>query len=46
MKVLGVKPGPIVGKVKDKIKDAILDGEIPNKHEDAYQYLLKIKDEI
>lgn len=46
MKVLEVKPGPVVGQVKDKIKDAILDGKIPNKHEEAYQYLLEIKDQL
>ncbi len=45
MDVLNVKPGPVVGHIKDRIKNAILDGEIPNKHEDAYQYLLEIKNE-
>ena len=44
MDVLNVKPGPVVGKVKDEIKDAILDGEIPNNYEEAYQYLLQIKE--
>jgi poly(A) polymerase len=46
MEVLDVKPGPIVGTVKDRIKDAILDGEIPNDYVEAYRYLLKIRDEI
>ena len=45
MKVLNVKPGPVVGRVKDRIKDAILDGKISNNHEEAYQYLIDIKDE-
>ena len=44
MKLLGTEPGPIVGKVKDRIKNAILDGEIPNNYDAAYQYLLEIKD--
>lgn len=44
MDVLNVKPGPVVGKVKDDIKDAILDGKIPNNYEEAYQYLLQIKE--
>lgn len=46
MDVLNVKPGPIVGEIKDKIKDAILDGEISNNHNEAFQYLLQIKDEF
>lgn len=44
MEVLDVKPGPLIGKVKDHIKDAIMDGEIPNDHDEAYKYLLQIKD--
>lgn len=44
MDVLNTKPGPVIGQVKDRIKDAIMDGEIANDHEEAYQYLLSIKD--
>ena len=43
MKVFDVKPGPIVGKVKDDIKEAILEGDISNTYEDAYDYLLTLK---
>lgn len=46
MNALNVKPGPIVGRAKDRIKEAILDGQIGNNHEEAYQYLLEIKDEL
>ncbi len=45
MDVLNTGPGPVIGRVKDRIKDAILDGEIPNNHEAAHQYLLQIKDQ-
>jgi len=45
MEVLNVKPGPVVGQVKERIKNAILDGIIPNDDDEAYRYLLKIKEE-
>ncbi len=45
MNELGVKPGPVVGRVKDRIKNAILDGDIPNNYDAAYQYLQDIKSE-
>ncbi|CAN5490849.1 HD domain-containing protein [soil metagenome] len=43
MEVFDINPGPLVGKVKDRIKEAILDGEISNNHEEAYDYLVKLK---
>lgn len=46
MNLLGCEPGPLVGKVKEQIKNAILDGEISNTHEQAYHYLLQIKDRM
>jgi poly(A) polymerase len=46
MTVCGLPEGPMVGVLKDKITDAILDGNIPNEHDAAMQFLLSIKDEV
>ena len=43
MKVFNVKPGPVVGRVKDEIKEAILEGDISNTYDDAYEYMLTLK---
>jgi hypothetical protein len=46
MEVCGLKPSPLVGVLKTKIEEAILDGIIPNDHDAALAYLLSVKDEI
>lgn len=46
MKVCNLKPSKKVGEIKEAIEEAILDGKINNNYDDAYNYLLKIKDRI
>jgi poly(A) polymerase len=46
MRVCNLEPGPLVGKLKKLIEEAILDGIIPNEHDAALEYLLKMKDTV
>lgn len=45
MSVCNIPPGPLVGRLKKAIEEAILDGLIPNEYGAAMSYLLQIKDE-
>ncbi|MBI4419087.1 MAG: HD domain-containing protein [Ignavibacteriales bacterium] len=46
MEACGIGPGPLVGKLKQAVVDAILDGHIPNDHDAALQYLHSIKNKV
>ena len=45
MEVIGISEGIAVGIIKDTIREAILEGEIPNEHDAAFELMMQIKDE-
>lgn len=44
MERLGIPPSQEISRLKQIVKDAILDGEIPNDHDAAWEYLLAHRD--
>lgn len=40
MNTFGLKGSPVVGEIKQAIKDAILDGVISNDHDEAYRFMI------
>ena len=41
MKAFNLKPCREIGVIKEAIKEAILDGEIPNEHEASYNFMIE-----
>jgi len=41
IEVFGMPPGPVVGVIKSAIKEAILDGVIPNDHDAAREFMIQ-----
>lgn len=46
MESFGIKPGKEIGIIKNAIKEAILEGEIHNNYDEAYQMMLKLGEEL
>jgi len=46
MKVFNLKPCKAVGDIKAAIKDAILDGIIPNEYDAAYTFMIEKGSEL
>ena len=44
MKVCNISEGPYVGKIKKRIEEAILNGDIENTYKEALAFLMKIKE--
>ena len=46
MSICNIPPSKKVGEIKSAIEEAILSGKIGNNYEEAYKYLLQIKDQF
>ncbi len=46
MELLEIPPGRLVGVLKTAVREAILEGKIPNDHDAAFAYLMRVKDDL
>jgi poly(A) polymerase len=46
MKEFSLPPSRVVGEIKNAVREAILDGEIPNQFDPAFQYMIKVAKDL
>lgn len=46
MEALKIQPSRTIGDIKEAVKEAILNGEIPNNHDAAFEYMMKNKEKF
>jgi hypothetical protein len=43
MEALNLKPSKVIGEIKEAVKEAILNGDIPNDHDAAFEFMIQNK---
>ncbi len=46
MSTFGLAPSRPVGEIKNAIKDAVIEGIIPNEHDAAFQFMLQLGEKM